>query len=189
MKKPLKTFLEKSEEKAFSAEHRKRINFNMGKYHVKVKEGKKQFEDLEKARKVANNIKAYTMQNLPYLLEEFEKHFTSRGGKVIWAESSEDALMEIDKIINAKKAKLIVKSKSMITEEIKLNPFLKNQGVEVLETDLGEFIVQVKGEPPYHIVTPAMHLSKEDIAELFHKEFGTSSDATAANSSNALPKG
>ncbi len=179
MKKPLKTFLEKSEEKAFSAEHRKRINFNMGKYHVKVKEGKKQFEDLEKARKVANNIKAYTMQNLPYLLEEFEKHFTSRGGKVIWAESSEDALMEIDKIINAKKAKLIVKSKSMITEEIKLNPFLKNQGVEVLETDLGEFIVQVKGEPPYHIVTPAMHLSKEDIAELFHKEFGTSSDATA----------
>ena len=118
----LEEFLSKSKTKVEDPKHRNTINFNMGKYHVKVKEGKKQFEDLEKARKVANNIKAYTMQNLPYLLEEFEKHFTSRGGKVIWAESSEDALMEIDKIINAKKAKLIVKSKSMITEEIKLNP-------------------------------------------------------------------
>ncbi|MCH2023689.1 MAG: LutB/LldF family L-lactate oxidation iron-sulfur protein [Saprospiraceae bacterium] len=178
MKKPLATFLEKSEEKAFSKEHRKRINTNMVKYHEKVASGKKQFKDLKAARETAKNIKAFTMQKLPELLEEFEKNFKARGGKVIWAENIEQAQNAILKILRQKAAKAVVKSKSMITEEIALNPFLKEQKIEVIETDLGEFIVQTKGEAPYHIVTPAMHLSKEDVADLFNKKYGTAKDAS-----------
>jgi len=178
MNKNLDTFLEKSEKKAFSIEDRKRLVFNMGKYHAKAVLGKQQFRDLEKTRQLAKNIKAYTMENLPKMLEHFEKEFTARGGKVIWAENIEQAQDAIQKIMEEKAAKVVVKSKSMITEEIELNAFLEEQDIEVLETDLGEFIVQVKGEKPYHIVTPAMHLSKEDVAELFHKEFNTAPDAT-----------
>lgn len=178
MNKKLATFLEKSEQKAFSQEHRKRLKFNMGKYHNKVAVGKQQFKDLEKARKLAKNIKAQTIKNLAELLEEFEAKFTARGGKVIWAENIAQAQAAISSIMEKKAAKVVVKSKSMITEEIQLNSLLEQQGIEVLETDLGEFIVQVKGEAPYHIVTPAMHLSKEDIAALFHQEFQTAPDAS-----------
>ncbi|BDS14012.1 LutB/LldF family L-lactate oxidation iron-sulfur protein [Aureispira anguillae] len=178
MNNRLVTFLEKSEEKAFSKEHRKRLKFNMGKYHTKVALGKQQFQDLEQARQTAKNIKAYTVANLAQLLQEFEEKFTARGGKVIWAENISQAQDAISQIMKEKAAKVVVKSKSMITEEIQLNRLLEEQNIEVLETDLGEFIVQVKGEAPYHIVTPAMHLSKEDIAELFHEKFDTPLTAT-----------
>lgn len=177
MKTP-KEFLSKSDQKAFSPEHRRTIRFNIGKYDAKVIEGKQQFFDLEKARKLAKNTKWYVMENLPRLLEEFEKQFTARGGKVIWAENSAEALEAIEQIVKQRNAKTVVKSKSMITEEIELNHFLADLDVEVLETDLGEYIVQLRNEAPYHIVTPAMHLSKEQIAALFHEKFDTAPDAT-----------
>ena len=81
-------------------------------------------------------------------------------------------------MILRKEAKTVVKSKSMITEEIELNPALEKNGIEVLETDLGEFIVQQANQKPYHIVTPAMHLSKEDIATLYHEKFQTNENLT-----------
>lgn len=173
-----KEFLEKSEEKGFSAQHRKTLRFNIAKYDAKVADGKTQFLDLERARQLAKNTKWYAIDQLPRLLEEFEKQFTERGGKVIWAEDAEQALHAIGEIMQRHDAKTVVKSKSMITEEIELNHFLEELGVEVLETDLGEYIVQLREEPPYHIVTPAMHLSKEEIAELFHQQFQTPKDAT-----------
>lgn len=172
------TFLAKAETKAFSTDHRQRIAFNMGKYHVKTADRKTHWADLEGARAWAKQVKTYALDHLPELLLEFEERFTARGGKVIWAEDIAQAQAAIQKIVEQRQAKTIVKSKSMITEEIQLNPFLESLGVEVLETDLGEFIVQVKGEAPYHIVTPAMHLSKEDIAALFHERFDTHPDAT-----------
>jgi len=177
MKTP-KSFLQKSELKAFSAEHRRTISFNIGKYDAKVIEGKAQFFNLEKARRLAKNIKWQAMENLPDLLLQFEKNFCARGGKIIWAENAEEALEAIAQIIEKHKAKTVVKSKSMITEEIELNPFLEKLGMELLETDLGEYIVQLREEPPYHIVTPAMHLSRTEIAELFHKKFNTAIDAS-----------
>jgi len=174
----LSNFLQQAEEKGFSKDHRHRIDFNINKYHAKVKKGKQQFEDLEKARQLAKNIKHYTIEHLPRLLLSFENKFEAHGGKVIWAENSQQALEAVNKIFEEKKASSVVKSKSMITEEIGLNHFLEQKGIEVIETDLGEFIVQVKGETPYHIVTPAMHLSKEDIAKLFHQKFDTPLTAT-----------
>lgn len=178
MKTP-KSFLKKSEEKAFSDKHRQTIRFNMGKYDRKVALGKEQYADLELARKWAKNRKHEAIENLPEMLEEFERKLTARGGKVIWAEDAQQALEAVEKIVEKHQLKSVVKSKSMITEEIGLNHFLEDVGMEVLETDLGEYIVQLREEAPYHIVTPAMHLSKADVVELFNEKFGTSKEASA----------
>src|SRR5215510_184970 len=101
-----------------------------------------------------------------------------RGTKVIWAENAQQALDAIQKICEEKTCKTLVKSKSMVTEEIHLNHFLEQQGIESVETDLGEYIQQLDGEPPYHIVTPAMHKSKEDVAKLFSDKLGTDPSLT-----------
>ena len=93
---------------------------------------------------------------------------------MIWAETGEQALEDIfTKSVKKRSCQTIVKSKSMVTEEIHLNKFLEKHNIESVETDLGEYIQQLDGEPPYHIVTPAMHKSKEDIAKLFVEKLNT----------------
>lgn len=166
------TFIAKSTIKAADLNHRRKINFNIGKYNAVVPQGKQQFGDLLAAREMAKNIKHNAIDNLDKYLLEFEKNITARGAKVIWANDSKEALDEIGKICKAKKCKTLVKSKSMVTEEIHLNHYLETNGIESVETDLGEYIQQLDGEPPYHIVTPAMHKSKEDVAKLFHDKLG-----------------
>ncbi|MDX1904508.1 MAG: LutB/LldF family L-lactate oxidation iron-sulfur protein [Thermonemataceae bacterium] len=160
-------FQKKVEEKAFDIKHRQTINFNIGKYENAVQKGLDIYENHELARERASFLKTETIAHLDELLLDFEENFTKRGGRVLWAEDSEDALKQIWQIFEKHKAKTIVKSKSMTTEEIHLNEFLEKKGVEAVETDLGEYIVQLAGQKPYHIVTPAMHMSKKDIAELF----------------------
>ena len=140
--------------------------------------GKAQYDDLELARKKAKNIKWKAIENLGHYLEQFEKNFTARGGKVIWAQTGDEALKAVWNICKEKNAKLVVKSKSMVTEEIHLNPYLEKHGLTSVETDLGEYIQQLDGEAPYHIVTPAMHKSKEDVAKLFHEKLGTDPNLT-----------
>ena len=171
-------FLEKSKTKAGDLEHRRKINFNIGKYNEKVPQGKQQFADVELARERAKNIKWKAIETLDQQLEEFELQFTKRGGKVIWAENAQQAIDEIVKICKAKNCKSLVKSKSMVTEEIHLNQAMEANGIESVETDLGEYIQQLDGEAPYHIVTPAMHKSKEDVAKLFNEKLGTPIDFT-----------
>lgn len=178
MKETAASFIAKSTVKASDMEHRRKINFNISKYNAAVVQGKKQFSDLMLAREKAKNIKWRAIENLGKYLEQFEKQIAARGAKVIWAETAEEALAEIEKICKAKNCKTIVKSKSMVTEEIHLNDFLEKNGIESVETDLGEYIQQLDGEPPYHIVTPAMHKSKEDVAKLFAEKLGTSPDLT-----------
>ena len=143
-----------------------------------VPQGKEQFADVNLARERAKNIKWKAIETLDKQLEEFEKVIIRRGAKVIWAEDAQQALDAIQKICEEKKCKTLVKSKSMVTEEIHLNDFLEKQGIESVETDLGEYIQQLDGEPPYHIVTPAMHKSKEDVARLFAEKLGTDPNAT-----------
>ena len=172
------SFLAKSTIKANNLEHRRKINFNMGKYAASVPKGKLQFSNLDAAREQAKNIKWEAMESLDVQLEKFEEMFTRRGGKVIWAEDARQALAAIEKICQEKKCKTVVKSKSMVTEEIKLNHFLKEQNIESIETDLGEYIQQLDGEAPYHIVTPAMHKSKEDVAKLFYEKLHTAPNLT-----------
>lgn len=162
-----KEFTKKTNKKAFDLKHRQTINFNMNKYDKSVEKGLTQYQDHELARTRAAYLKTQTIEHLDKYLLEFEENFTKNGGKVIWAENTKDALRAIAQIFEAKKATSLVKSKSMTTEEIELNEFLEDKGVEVVETDLGEYIVQLAGQKPYHIVTPAMHLSRKDISEIF----------------------
>lgn len=173
------SFLAKSTEKAADLEHRRKVNFNIGKYNMAVPMGKEQFSDVHLARERAKNIKWRAIEMLDQQLEEFESNLTRRGGKVIWAEDAKQALDEILKICQAKHCKTIVKSKSMVTEEIHLNDFLEKHKIESVETDLGEYIQQLDNEPPYHIVTPAMHKSREDIAKLFSEKLNTKPDLSA----------
>ncbi|HEX9509897.1 MAG TPA: LutB/LldF family L-lactate oxidation iron-sulfur protein [Puia sp.] len=166
-------FIARSTIKAEDMDHRRKINFNIGRYNAVVPQGKQQFSELNLARERAKNIKWKAIENLDKQLEEFEALFTQRGGKVIWAEDADAALAEILTICKEKNCRTIVKSKSMVTEEIKLNDFLEEHDIESIETDLGEYIQQLDGEPPYHIVTPAMHKSKEDVAKLFYEKLNT----------------
>ncbi|WP_026905432.1 LutB/LldF family L-lactate oxidation iron-sulfur protein [Pedobacter glucosidilyticus] len=171
-------FSEVSKEKAFDKQHRNIINYNIGKYDVAVARGLSRLINLEHVKKKGHVIKWKVMENLDKLLPEFESNFQRKGGKVIWANNAEEANQEILQIIKRSGAKSVIKSKSMVTEEIHLNEFLESHEIESLESDLGEYIVQLLGQKPYHIVTPAMHLSKENIAQLFHEKFGTPVDAT-----------
>jgi L-lactate dehydrogenase complex protein LldF len=173
MSESASSFIADSAEKAADREHRRKINYNIGKYNAVVPQGKQQFSDVNLARERAKNIKWKAIETLDKQLETFEAAITKRGAKVIWAENAEQALEEIRKICEKKNCKTIVKSKSMVTEEIHLNDFLEKHHIESVETDLGEYIQQLDGEPPYHIVTPAMHKSKEDVARLFAEKLGT----------------
>ena len=169
------TFKAKSTVKSADLDHRQKINFNIGKYNAVVPQGKSQFDNTDLVRERAKNIKWRALETLDQQLEEFELNFTKRGGKVILSQNSQEALDEVLNICKEKNCKTIVKSKSMVTEEIHLNHFLEKNNIESVETDLGEYIQQLDGEPPYHIVTPAMHKSKEDVAKLFADKLGTSS--------------
>ena len=178
MKERVSGFIAKSTIKAADKEHRRKINFNIGKYNAVVPQGKLQFADVNLAREKAKNIKWKAIENLDKQLETFEAIITKRGAKVIWAEDAQQALDAIKKICEEKNCRTLVKSKSMVTEEIHLNEFLEKNGIESVETDLGEYIQQLDGEPPYHIVTPAMHKSKEDVAKLFAQKLGTDPKST-----------
>jgi L-lactate dehydrogenase complex protein LldF len=167
------SFIAKSTVKAADKEHRRKINFNIGKYNAVVPAGKLQFTDVHLARERAKNIKWKAIETLDQQLEDFEAQFTRNGGKVLWATDVADAQQHILKICGQKNCRTLVKSKSMATEEIKLNDFLHQHNIESIETDLGEYIQQLDGETPYHIVTPAMHKSKEDVAKLFAEKLGT----------------
>lgn len=178
MKGTAADFIAKSTIKAADKDHRRKINFNIGKYNAVVPQGKQQFTDVHLARERAKNIKWKAIETLDKQLENFEAAISKRGAKVIWAEDAGQALDAIKRICDEKGCKILVKSKSMVTEEIHLNDFLEKNGIESVETDLGEYIQQLDGEPPYHIVTPAMHKSKEDVAKLFAEKLGTDPKAT-----------
>ncbi|MCB2221327.1 MAG: iron-sulfur cluster-binding protein [Bacteroidetes bacterium] len=171
-------FIKDSERKAFDLEHRIKINFNISKYDAAVEKGKSLYSNLELARQRASAVKHRVVNNLDKYLIEFAANFEKNGGKLIWATDGAEAVREILSIMHKHEAKEVVKSKSMTTEEIEINQALENDGIEILETDLGEYIVQLAGEKPYHIVTPAMHKSKEDIAELFHEKFNIPREST-----------
>jgi L-lactate dehydrogenase complex protein LldF len=172
------TFLKDSENKAFDLDHRAIIGHNMSVYDKAVAVGRQQFTNLELARRRAAMRKHYVIEHLEDHLKSFEHNFTRNGGKVIWAEDATEAMRAILGILEQHQVKHVVKSKSMITEEIHLTPVLEKNGIESLETDLGEFIVQITGDRPYHIITPVMHRSASEISAIFHEKYGLPEDST-----------
>lgn len=174
----MRQFVENTANIAFDPQHRQTMNNNIGQYQTAHRQGLEQFANLEKARQLAKNIRWKAINKLDNYLLEFEEKFTKNGGKVIWAESIEEAQEAIRDIAKTHQVKTVVKSKSMVTEEIHLNKTLETLGVEVLETDLGEFVVQLEGSRPYHIVTPIMHKTAKEVAQIYHDKFDTEPDAT-----------
>jgi L-lactate dehydrogenase complex protein LldF len=127
----------------------------------------------EQLRDLAARIKAHTGAQLADYLEGFERAATARGAIVHWAADAESHNRIVGQILGERDVRRVVKSKSMLTEECGLNPYLEALGIEVVDSDLGERIVQLREEPPSHIVLPAIHLRREEVGELFHRELGT----------------
>ncbi|MCF7616526.1 LutB/LldF family L-lactate oxidation iron-sulfur protein [Bacillus sonorensis] len=122
----------------------------------------------EEWRSLAEEIRQHVLENLDYYLEQLAENVAKRGGHVFFAETAEEASSYIRDVVKKKNGKKIVKSKSMVTEEINMNEVLEQEGCEVVETDLGEYILQIDDhDPPSHIVAPALHKNKEQIRDVF----------------------
>src|SRR6185369_11494266 len=128
--------------------------------------------DSDKLRDHAKRIKEHTLAHLDRYLEQLEASVQRLGGKVHWAATAEDARQIIVGIAQQAGCKHAVKSKSMTSEEVHLNPALEKAGLEVTETDFGEFIIQLAGERPSHLVAPAVHHTRESIARVLSEEHG-----------------
>jgi L-lactate dehydrogenase complex protein LldF len=149
-------------------------------YFVRQKRDRMVFAvpEWEELRSLASRIKAHTLSRLPEYLEQFEANATRLGAKVHWARDADEHNRIVHGLLAERGVTRLVKSKSMLTEECHLNPYLEARGIEVVDTDLGERIVQFRNEPPSHIVMPAIHLKKEEIGELFHDKLGTEKGAS-----------
>ena len=173
----MKTFAQQFKQQAAritrDLRHRQLIQTALAKYEILRDKQKAAFRDWEAARQLAAQIKWEAVNHLDRHLEEFVEKLEARGTRVHWASSAEQAREIILEIIRAQTARSIIKSKAMTAEEIHLNDALEQAGYEVVESDLGEFIVQLRHEAPYHIVFPAMHLTRDEISDLFHRELGS----------------
>ena len=127
----------------------------------------------EQLRQLASDIKEHTLTHLADYLEEFERNAVKNGVKVHWARDAAEHNQIVYEILAAREAKTLVKSKSMLTEECDMRPFLERRGIEVIETDLGERIQQLDDEPPSHIVVPAVHKLRVDVSAVFARTLGT----------------
>lgn len=131
----------------------------------------------EQLRELASQIKTHTISRLDQYLEQFEENAERLGAKVHWARDGEEHNRIVHGILSDHGVTRVVKSKSMLTEECHLNPYLMQRGIQVVDTDLGEWIVQLRDEAPSHIVLPAIHIKKEEVGELFHEKIGTQQGA------------
>lgn len=129
-----------------------------------------QFADPNRLRALAGEIKQHAIENLDTLLPQVEARLTANGAKVHWAATAQGACEAVLRIMRARGATKLVKSKTMVSEEVELAPFLERHGVEALETDLGEFIVQIDHDHPSHIVRPIIHKNRREIARSFERE-------------------
>jgi L-lactate dehydrogenase complex protein LldF len=144
-------------------------------WFVRAKRDKaaQQLPEWESLREMASGIKAHTLSNLDEYLLQFEAKAKANGVQVHWAANADEHNRIVHTILQAHKVRKVVKSKSMLTEECGLNHFLEDQGISVVDTDLGEYIVQLRKEQPSHIVLPAIHLKKEDVSDTFHDHLQT----------------
>ena len=172
--KPPRDFFESSRAGAADHELQRKLENASTRHLEHFAQVRAEFTPYEAERDTARQIKEDAIGRLDELLVELTKKLEARGCKVFFAATALEARDYIVGVAKAAGAKRAVKGKSMTTEEIALNPALEAAGLEVIESDLGEYIVQLRGEPPSHIITPAIHLSKEDIGELFRDKLGMS---------------
>lgn len=149
---------------------RKNLAFAMGNFREKRMAIFPDPKELENLRDMGNAIRMRALERLPELLAQFEKKCTENGIHVHWAETTDEANQTVLEIMRKHGATRMVKGKSMVSEEMHLNRFLAEHGIEALESDLGEYILQLNGETPSHIIVPAIHKNKREIADIFHRK-------------------
>lgn len=166
--------------KSFVAENERMQWHDMALWFVRNKRDRQSttLPEWEYLRELASEIKAHTQAHLADYLEQFERAATAQGAVVHWASDAQEHNEIVLKILRDHDVQHVVKSKSMLTEECHLNPHLEAAGIEVVDSDLGERIIQMRGEPPSHIVLPAIHLKKEDVGDTFHEHLGTDAGAS-----------
>ena len=140
------------------------MDFLMAKRAAQFPDG----DELERLRTFGNHVRARALSKLPQLLERLETNLTRNGVKVHWAETVDEANAIVHEIVSTHEAKQVIKGKSMVSEEMEMNHYLEGHGVDCLESDMGEFIVQLGNEKPSHIIMPAIHLNAGQVASLFH---------------------
>jgi L-lactate dehydrogenase complex protein LldF len=153
--------------------HRSLVQTAMGKYEAVRRGTQGRFQNWQSARQAASETKWETINHLDQYLEEFTRNTEARGTQICWAATGADACAYILDVCRRVGAKQVIKSKTMTSEEIHLNPALMDAGYGVVESDLGEYIVQLRGETPYHLVFPAMHLTRNEISDTFTEQLGT----------------
>ena len=166
-------FLHDAAEHVRDTGHRDFIRRALGGYYTSRDLQQARFRNWEHARDAASLAKWSAVNRLDELLPQFTTRFEANGGRVHWARDAEEARQIVLELLAAAKAKAVIKSKCMTTEEIHLNQAMEATGFSVVESDLGEFIQQLRGEPPYHFVFPCMHVRREEISDLFGKHLGT----------------
>lgn len=164
----------------FVANHERAKWHDASLWFVRVKRDRmaNSLPEWETLRETASQIKAYTVTHLADLLEEFERNAKKLGVHVHWAKNAAEHNEIVLGILQMHNVKTVAKSKSMLTEECHLNPYLNRHGIDVVDTDLGEWIVQLRNEPPSHIVLPAIHIKREEVGALFHEKIGTEKGAS-----------
>ncbi|MFM8433868.1 MAG: LUD domain-containing protein [Planctomycetia bacterium] len=168
-----KQFLHDAAEHVRDTGHRAFVRKALGGYYVSRDTQKARYRDWEQARDAASLAKWSAVNRLDELLPKFVANFEANGGVVHWARDADEARGIVLGLLRAAKAKAVIKSKCMTSEEIHLNAAMEQDGYGVVESDLGEFIQQLRGEPPYHFVFPCMHVRRDEISDLFGKHLGT----------------
>src|SRR5499426_4510471 len=129
-----------------------------------------ELDNFEQIREAAKSARDFALAHLDHLLEQFERNACARGAQVHWAETGDDVNRVVLEIARRNAVRKVIKSKSMLGEETGLNHYLEAAGIEVRETDLGEYIIQEARETPSHIIAPAIHRTAEEVADLFHEK-------------------
>jgi L-lactate dehydrogenase complex protein LldF len=168
-----KKFLHDAAEHVRDTGHRAFVRKALGGYYTTRDAQKARYRDYEQARDAASLAKWSAVNRLDELLPQFTENFTANGGQVHWARDAAEAREIILGLLRAARAKAVIKSKCMTSEEIHLNQAMEADGYGVVESDLGEFIQQLRGEPPYHFVFPCMHVRRDEISDLFQKHLGS----------------
>lgn len=172
-----KTFNQKSEI-SFDEEHWQKINFNTASFERNFNVGKENYRNMELEKQRAFNLSNKSLLSLEKLLVDFETHFTENGGEVLWARDADDACDMILKLLISEKLRKVVRSHSTIVDEIGLNAFLEKKNISLVESNVSRYILQAAHIRPYHPLSPAIQLSKEEMNDILSQNFKLKAEST-----------
>ncbi|WP_410983160.1 LutB/LldF family L-lactate oxidation iron-sulfur protein [Bacillus cereus] len=165
-------FLGRVDKALHDSQMRSAVPFTQDRLRIGREQATSELGNVDEWREAASEIRMHTIENLDSYLEQLATNVRKNGGHVHFALKAEDAVSYVSEIARKRGAKSVIKSKSMVSEEIHLNQNLEEMGLKVVESDLGEYIIQLAGEAPSHLIAPAIHKTKEQVAELFSREAG-----------------